>query len=101
MPLVTRRRDALTDDLLSDMMRAEVDGDRLSHDELLMLAATLLMAGTDTTRNQLAAAVQVFATIRTVGAAGRTTGARSSSGARGDALLAGRLDDDAHRCRRR
>jgi cytochrome P450 len=58
--MVTHRRDALTDDLLSDMMRAEVDGDRLAHDELLMLAATLLMAGTDTTRNQLAAAVQVF-----------------------------------------
>jgi cytochrome P450 len=58
--MVTRRRDALTDDLLSDMIRAEVDGDRLAHDELLMLAATLLMAGTDTTRNQLAAAVQLF-----------------------------------------
>jgi len=58
--MVTARRDALTEDLLSDMMRAEVDGDRLSHDELLTLAATLLMAGTDTTRNQLAAAVQVF-----------------------------------------
>jgi hypothetical protein len=56
----SHRRDALTDDLLSDMMRAEVDGDRLTHDELLMLAATLLMAGTDTTRNQLAAAVEVF-----------------------------------------
>jgi cytochrome P450 len=58
--MVTRRRDALTDDLLSDMIRAEVDGDRLTHDELLMLAATLLMAGTDTTRNQLASAVQIF-----------------------------------------
>jgi cytochrome P450 len=58
--MVTHRRDALTDDLLSDMIRAEVDGDRLTHDELLTLAATLLMAGTDTTRNQLAAAVQVF-----------------------------------------
>jgi cytochrome P450 len=58
--MVTSRRDAVTDDLLSDMMRAEVDGDRLTHDELLTLAATLLMAGTDTTRNQLAAAVQVF-----------------------------------------
>jgi cytochrome P450 len=56
----SHRRDALTDDLLSDTMRAEVDGDRLTHDELLMLAATLLMAGTDTTRNQLAAAVEVF-----------------------------------------
>ena len=58
--MVIRRRDALSDDLLSDMIRAEVDGDRLAHDELLMLAATLLMAGTDTTRNQLAAAVQLF-----------------------------------------
>jgi cytochrome P450 len=58
--MVTCRRNALTDDLLSDMIRAEVDGDRLTHDELLMLSATLLMAGTDTTRNQLAAAVQVF-----------------------------------------
>jgi cytochrome P450 len=58
--MVTRRRDALTDDLLSDMIRAEVDGDRLAHDELLMSAATLLMAGTDTTRNQLAAALQVL-----------------------------------------
>ena len=28
--MVTSRRDALTDDLLSDMMRAEVDGDRLA-----------------------------------------------------------------------
>ena len=32
----------------------------LSAAALLMLAATLLMAGTDTTRNQLAAAVQLF-----------------------------------------
>jgi cytochrome P450 len=38
--MVTRRRGALGDDLLSDMMRAEVDGDRLAHDELLTLAAT-------------------------------------------------------------
>jgi cytochrome P450 len=58
--MVTRRREALGDDLLSDLIRAEIDGDRLSHDELLTLGATLLMAGTDTTRNQLAAAVQVF-----------------------------------------
>lgn len=58
--LVRTRRDALTDDLFSDLIRAEVDGDRLGHDELLMLAGGLLMAGTDTTRNQLAAAVGVL-----------------------------------------
>ena len=58
--MVARLRDALTDDLLSDLIRAEEDGDRLTHDELLMLAGGILMAGTDTTRNQLAAAVQVL-----------------------------------------
>ena len=58
--MLTRRRRNLTDDLISDMIRAEDDGDRLTHSELLMLAATLLAAGTDTTRNQLAAAVQVL-----------------------------------------
>lgn len=58
--VVDQRRAALTDDLLSDLIRAEIDGDRLNHDELINLTAGLLMAGTDTTRNQLAAAVQVF-----------------------------------------
>jgi len=58
--MIARRRHTLSDDLISDLIRAEDDGDRLTHDELLMLAATLLAAGTDTTRNQLAAAVQVL-----------------------------------------
>jgi cytochrome P450 len=58
--MIARRRTALTDDLISDLIRAEDDGDRLTHDELLMLAAGLLMAGTDTTRNQVAASVQVL-----------------------------------------
>jgi cytochrome P450 len=58
--MLARRRDRLTDDLISDLLRAEDDGDRLSHAELLMLVSTLLAAGTDTTRNQLAAGVQVL-----------------------------------------
>lgn len=58
--MIASRRSTLTDDLISDLIRAEDDGDRLSHDELLMLAAGLLMAGTDTTRNQVAASVQVL-----------------------------------------
>jgi cytochrome P450 len=58
--MVANRRETLTDDLLSDLIRAEDDGDRLSADELRMLVAGLLMAGTDTTRNQLAASVQVL-----------------------------------------
>jgi cytochrome P450 len=59
--MVAHRRRNLTDDVISQLIRAEDDGDRLSAAELTMLAETLLMAGTDTTRNQLAAAVQVLA----------------------------------------
>jgi len=59
--MVAHRRRNLTDDVISGLIRAEDDGDRLSAAELRMLAEALLMAGTDTTRNQLAAAVQVLA----------------------------------------
>ena len=58
--MVASRRESLTDDLISEMIRAEDDGDRLSISELRMLAAGILMAGTDTTRNQVAAALDVF-----------------------------------------
>ena len=58
--MVATRRESLTDDLISELIRAEDDGDRLSISELRMLAAGILMAGTDTTRNQVAAAVDVF-----------------------------------------
>jgi cytochrome P450 len=52
--------DAYLEELISELIRAEDDGDRLTHDELVSLVAILLNAGTDTTRNQLAAAVQVL-----------------------------------------
>ena len=58
--LIARRRDCLAEDLISELIRAEEDGDRLTHDEMVNLVAILLNAGTDTTRNQLAAAVQVL-----------------------------------------
>ncbi|MEB3983106.1 cytochrome P450 [Mycobacterium sp. 663a-19] len=58
--MIARRRHTLTDDLISGLIRAEDDGDRLSPDELRMLVAALLMAGTDTTRLQLGAAVHVL-----------------------------------------
>ena len=59
--MVEERRQRLTDDLISDLIRAEEEGDRLSYEELRMLAGAILSAGTDTTRNQLAAAVETFA----------------------------------------
>ena len=58
--MVAERRKSLTDDLISELIRAEDDGDHLTMDELRMLAAGILMAGTDTTRNQVAAAVDVL-----------------------------------------
>ena len=58
--MVATRRASLSDDLISELIRAEDDGDRLTISELRMLAAGILMAGTDTTRNQVAAAVDVF-----------------------------------------
>jgi cytochrome P450 len=53
--MVARRRHTLTDDLLSDLIRAEDDGNRLNAAEMRMLAGGLLLAG-----NQVAASVHVL-----------------------------------------
>lgn len=58
--MIAARRESLSDDLISELIRSEEDGDRLTQEELLYLAAFLLVAGTDTSRNQLAAAVEVL-----------------------------------------
>jgi len=46
---IGRRGVALGDDLLSDMMRAEVEGDRLTRDEMIAQCRLLLIAGNVTT----------------------------------------------------
>jgi cytochrome P450 len=58
--MVEERRGRPTDDLLSTLIAVEEAGDRLSSDELVMLAQAVLMAGTDTTRNQLACSVALL-----------------------------------------
>ena len=58
--MIAQRRSRLTDDLLSELIRAQHDGDRLSNAEMRMLAFSILSAGTDTTRNQLAASLHVL-----------------------------------------
>jgi cytochrome P450 len=58
--MIAERRKQPAKDLLSDLIAAEEAGDRLSTDELVMLAEAVLMAGTDTTRNQLACSVALF-----------------------------------------
>lgn len=58
--MIEHRRSRPAEDLLSDLIAAEEAGDRLSTDELVMMTEAVLMAGTDTTRNQLACSVAVF-----------------------------------------
>ena len=58
--MIAARRADPRDDLLSDLIAVEEEGDRLSTEEMAMLAQAVLMAGTDTTRNQLACSVAVF-----------------------------------------
>jgi len=59
--LIAVRRTTPGDDLLSVLIAIEEEGDRLSNEELTSLAVAVLMAGTDTTRNQLACALALFA----------------------------------------
>jgi len=59
--MIEERRKELRDDLLSDMIAAEEAGDRMTTDELVMMTEAVLMAGTDTTRNQLACSVALLA----------------------------------------
>jgi cytochrome P450 len=50
-----------TDDLLSLLARAEVDGKPLTEEQVLMFAITLLVAGNETTRSLLSGGVQALA----------------------------------------
>ncbi|MFV1363105.1 cytochrome P450 [Mycolicibacterium elephantis] len=58
---LAERRRAPRDDLLSDLVRAEIDGRRLTDDELLGFCLLLLIAGHETTTNLLANAAVVLA----------------------------------------
>lgn len=58
--MIEQRRGNLTDDFVSELLRAEDNGDRLTHDEVCRMVSALLIAGTDSTRHQVAAAVQVL-----------------------------------------
>jgi cytochrome P450 len=60
LALIERRRETPSDDLLSELIAVEKQGDRLSEDELTSMVQTILLAGTDTTRNQLACCIAVL-----------------------------------------
>jgi cytochrome P450 len=59
--LIAARRPAPGDDLISDLIKAEDAGDRLSHDELRNLVLNILVGGVDTSQSQLAHAVRLLA----------------------------------------
>lgn len=52
--LIAARRQEPRDDLLSVLVHAEIDGHRLTNEELLNFAFLLLVAGNETTRNLIA-----------------------------------------------
>lgn len=59
--LVADRRRDPRDDMLTALVQAEEEGDRLSDPELRALVESLLFAGFDTTRSQLGIAMVLFA----------------------------------------
>jgi cytochrome P450 len=59
--LIEERRATPTDDLITDLIAAEEEGDRLSQDELRNLVLNILVGGVDTSQSQLAHAVRLLA----------------------------------------
>jgi cytochrome P450 len=59
--LIAARRNVPADDLITSLIAAEEEGDRLSEDELVMMVMAVIVGGTDTTRNQLGCSVALFA----------------------------------------
>ena len=59
--LLEAKRAAPGEDLISDLLAARDEGDRLSADECVQLVTNLLAGGIDTTTGQLAHAIRLFA----------------------------------------
>jgi cytochrome P450 len=59
--LIEKRRGDPGDDLISTLIAAEQDGDRLSEAECMNLVLNVLVGGVDTTQSQLAHGLRVFA----------------------------------------
>ena len=58
--LLNRRREDPGEDLISTLIAAEQEGDRLSDVELVNLVLNVLVGGVDTTQSQLAHALRLF-----------------------------------------
>jgi cytochrome P450 len=61
LQLIDERRSRPAEDLLTALIAAEEDGDRLGAGELVSMVEAVIVGGTDTTRNQLGCTVALFA----------------------------------------
>ncbi len=59
--LIAERRQSPGDDLITDLIAAEAEGERLGHDELRNLVLNILVGGVDTSQSQLAHALRLLA----------------------------------------
>ena len=59
--LIAARRQAPGDDLITSLLEAEDEGDRLTYDELRNLILNILVGGVDTSQSQLAHAIRLLA----------------------------------------
>ena len=59
--LIAERRRSPGEDLITDLIAAETEGERLGHDELRNLVLNILVGGVDTSQSQLAHAVRLLA----------------------------------------
>jgi cytochrome P450 len=59
--LLRRRRGEPADDLMTALIEAEEEGDRLSEEECVVLVGAVLVGGVDTTQAQLAHGIRLFA----------------------------------------
>jgi cytochrome P450 len=59
--LIRNRRSSPRDDLLTALIEAEIDGERLSEEELLGMCVLLLVAGNETTTNLVSNSAVLFA----------------------------------------
>ena len=58
--LIARREQDLGDDVISGLIRAELEGERLTRDEVIHTAASLIVPGLDTTFSTLGSALYLF-----------------------------------------
>ena len=65
--LLEKRRSEPSDDLISTLLAAEAEGDRLSHAECVNLVLDVVAGGIDTTQAQLSHALRLFAATRSSG----------------------------------